>query len=155
MRTILSEFRTFIMRGNVVDLAIAVVIGAAFSGIVTALVNGVIMPLILAVGGKPSFDQYYLSLNNSKLLLGTALTALVNFLIVAAGIFFLALKPLNALIALRARHDEPPAEATTRECPYCLSEIPLKATRCRYCTADVAPVPVTVTVGVERKVAER
>jgi large conductance mechanosensitive channel len=152
MRAILSECRTFIMRGNVVDLAIAVVIGAAFSGIVTALVNGVIMPLIGAIGGKPSFDQYYLSLNNSKILLGTALTALVNFLLVAAVIFFLVLKPLNTLMALRARHNEAPAEATTRECPYCLSEIPLKATRCRYCTADVAPVPITV--GVERKAAE-
>jgi len=137
------------MRGNVVDLAIAVVIGAAFSGIVTALVNGIFMPLIGAIWGKPTFDQYYLSLNHSKILLGTALTAIVNFLLVAAVIFFLVLKPLNALIALRARHNEAPAEATTRECPYCLSEIPLKATRCRYCTADVAPAPVTV--GVERE----
>ena len=144
MRAIFSEFREFIMRGNVVDLAIAVVIGVAFTGIVTALVNGIIMPLILAVGGKPSFDQYYLSLNNSRILVGTVLTAIVNFLIVAAVIFFLVLKPLNALMALRAKHNEPPAEATTRDCPYCLSEIPLKATRCRYCTADVAPVPVTV-----------
>jgi large conductance mechanosensitive channel len=153
MRAILSEFREFIMRGNVVDLAIAVVIGVAFTGIVTALVSGIIMPLILAVGGKPTFDQYYLSLNHSKIMVGTVLTAIVNFLIVAAVIFFLVLKPLNALIALRPKHNEPPAEATTRECPYCLSEIPLKATRCRYCTADVAPVPVAV--GVERKVAER
>ena len=146
MRAIVNEFRTFIMRGNVVDLAIAVVIGAAFSGIVTALVNGIFMPLIGAVGGKPTFDQYYLSLNHSKILLGTALAAIVNFLIVAAVIFFLVLKPLNALMALRARHNESPAEPQTRECPYCLSEIPLKATRCRYCTADVAPVPVTVGV---------
>ncbi|HZC76661.1 MAG TPA: large conductance mechanosensitive channel protein MscL, partial [Ktedonobacterales bacterium] len=74
MRAIFSEFREFIMRGNVVDLAIAVVIGVAFTGIVTALVNGIIMPLILAVGGKPSFDQYYLSLNNSRILVGTVLT---------------------------------------------------------------------------------
>jgi large conductance mechanosensitive channel len=153
MRAIVSEFREFVMRGNVVDLAIAVVIGVAFTGIVTALVNGIIMPLILAVGGKPSFDQYYLTLNNSRILVGTALTAIVNFLIVAAVIFFLVLKPLNALMALRARHNEPPAEPDTRECPYCLSEIPLKATRCRYCTADVAPVPVTV--GAQGKPAER
>ncbi len=155
MRAILSEFREFIMRGNVVDLAIAVVIGAAFSGIVTALVSGIFMPLIGAIGGKVAFDQYYLVLNHSQIKIGTFFTALVSFLIVAAVIFFLVLKPLNALMALRPKHNEPPAEATTRECPYCLSEIPLKATRCRYCTADVAPVPVTVTVGVERKVAER
>ena len=152
MRTIFSEFRAFIMRGNVVDLAIAVVIGAAFSGIVTALVNGIFMPLIGAVGGKPSFDQYYLVLNHSQIKVGTFFTALVYFLLVAALIFFVVLKPLNALMALRARHNEPPVEATTRECPYCLSEIPLKAMRCRYCTADVAPVPVAV--GVERQAAE-
>lgn len=152
MRTIFSEFRAFIMRGNVVDLAIAVVIGAAFSGIVTALVNGIFMPLIGAVGGKPSFDQYYLVLNHSQIKVGTFFTALVYFLLVAAVIFFVVLKPLNALMALRAGHNEPPAEATTRECPYCLSEIPLKATRCRYCTADVAPVPVAV--GAERQAAE-
>src|SRR5258706_16191269 len=98
------------MRGNVVDLAIAVVIGAAFSGIVTALVNGIFMPLIGAVGGKPSFDQYYLVLNHSQIKVGTFFTALVYFLLVAAVIFFVVLKPLNALMALRARHNEAPAE---------------------------------------------
>src|SRR5262244_1745757 len=122
MRSIISEFREFIMRGNVVDLAIAVVIGAAFSGIVTALVNGIIMPLLGAIGGKPSFDQYYLVLNNSQIKVGTFLTATANFLLIAAVIFFLVLKPLNVLIALRHKGAAPAAEATTRECPYCLSE---------------------------------
>src|SRR5437899_2683032 len=103
MRAILGEFRDFITRGNVVDLAIAVVIGVAFTGIVTALVNGIIMPLIGAVGGKPAFDQYYLVINNSQIKVGTLLTAIVNFLLIAAVIFFLVLKPLNALMALRAR----------------------------------------------------
>src|SRR5260370_7869218 len=128
MRAIVNEFRTFIMRGNVVDLAIAVVIGAAFSGIVTALVNGIFMPLIGSIGGKPTFDQYYLSLNHSKILLGTALTAIVNFLLVAAVIFFLVLKPLKALIALRPSPNEAPPEPTTRERPYSLLYTPLKPT---------------------------
>jgi large conductance mechanosensitive channel len=110
------------------------------------------MPLLGAIGGKVSFDQYYVVLNRSEIKLGTFFTALVYFLIVAAVIFFFVLKPINALMALRARHNEPPAEATTHECPYCLSEIPLKASRCRYCTADVAPVPVTV--GAQGRVTE-
>ena len=152
MRAIIGEFRDFIMRGNVVDLAIAVVIGVAFGGIVSALVNGIIMPVIGAIGGKPSFDEYYWVLNNSQIKVGTFLTAIVNFLLIAAVIFFLVLKPMNALMALRKRGTAQADGATTRECPYCLSEIPLKATRCKYCTADVAPV--LAPVGAETLPAE-
>lgn len=137
MKSLLSEFKDFIMRGNVVDLAIAVVIGAAFSGVVGALVADIIMPIIGAIGGKPNFDQYYWVLNNSQIKVGTFLTALVLFLIIAAVIFFLIIKPLNMLLALRKK---PEAEATTRECPFCLSEIPVKATRCAYCTSEVPAV---------------
>jgi large conductance mechanosensitive channel len=147
MKNWANEFKAFIMRGNVVDLAIAVVIGAAFSGIVTALVNGIIMPLIGAIGGKPNFDAYWWNLNGSRILVGTFLTALVNFLIIAAVIFFLVLKPINAVLALR-KHEEKAEEPTTRECPYCLSQIPLKATRCAYCTAEV---PTLAEVAAEAK----
>ena len=147
VKNIANEFKTFIMRGNVVDLAIAVVIGAAFSGIVTALVNGIIMPLIGAIGGKPNFDAYWWNLNGSRILVGTFLTALVNFLIIAAVIFFLVLKPVNMLLNLH-KHEEKAAEPATRECPYCLSEIPLKATRCAHCTAEV---PTLAEVAAEAK----
>lgn len=143
----LNEFKTFVLRGNVVDLAIAVVIGAAFSGIVDALVKGIIMPILGIFGGKPNFDQYYITINGSNILLGTFLTALVSFLIIAAIIFFLVLQPINALMALRKT--EPPAGPTTRDCPYCLSSIPIQATRCAFCTSEVAPVAVAAKMGAQ------
>jgi large conductance mechanosensitive channel len=142
MKALISEFKEFVMRGSVVDLAIAVVIGAAFGAVIVALVQDIIMPLLGAFGGKPTFDQYYWTINNSNILVGSFLTAVVSFLIIAAIIFFLVIKPLNALLALRKKRE--PAAPTTRECPYCLSEIPIKATRCAHCTAEVP-----ATVGIE------
>ncbi len=141
MVKLLNEFKTFVLRGNVVDLAIAVVIGAAFSGIVDAMVKGIIMPIIGIFGGKPSFDSYYWDINGSHILIGTFLTAVVNFLIIAAIIFFFVLQPINMLMA--RRKTELPADPTTRDCPYCLSSIPIKATRCPFCTSEVEPVAVT------------
>jgi len=143
----LEDFKAFILRGNVVDLAVAVVIGAAFSGIVDALVKGIIMPIIGIFGGQPSFDQYYWVINGSHILVGTFLTALVSFLIIAAVIFFLVLRPINALMA--RRKTELPTDPTTRDCPYCLSSIPIKATRCPFCTSEVAAVPAAVTAADE------
>ena len=133
--SLLTEFRAFILRGNVVDLAVAFVIGAAFGAVVTALVQDVIMPLIGAFGGKPTFDQYYWVINGSQIKIGTFLTALVSFVILAAVIFFFVVKPMNMLLA--RRKSEPPADPTERNCPYCLSSIPIKATRCAFCTAEV------------------
>ncbi len=142
MKSLMDEFKAFIMRGNMVDLAVAVVIGVAFAAVITALVQDVIMPIIGIFGGKPTFDQYYWVINGSQIKVGSFLTALVGFLIIAAVIFFLVIKPMNALLA---RRKKPVVEATTRECPYCLSEIPVKATRCAYCTAEVpAAVPAAV-----------
>lgn len=130
-----QEFKEFILRGNVVDLAIAVVIGAAFGAVVTALVADVIMPLIGAFGGKPTFDQYYWSINGSQIKIGSFLTVLVAFVILAAVIFFFIVKPINALMA--RRKTALPVDPTTRDCPYCLSSIPNKATRCAFCTQEV------------------
>jgi large conductance mechanosensitive channel len=130
-----NEFKAFILRGNVVDLAIAVVIGAAFSGIVTALVKDLVTPLIAAIGGQPDFSALYFTINNSKFLIGDFINTLVSFLIIAAVIFFLVIRPLNLL--LTRRKQELPPDPTTRECPYCVSEIPIKATRCAFCTAEV------------------
>ncbi len=135
MRNTLNEFKAFILRGNVVDLAIAVVIGAAFSGIVTALVKDLITPLIAALGGQPDFSALTFTINKSKFLYGDFINSLVSFLIIAAVIFFLVIKPLNLLLSRRKQ--ELPPDPTTRECPYCLSEIPIKATRCAFCTAEV------------------
>lgn len=142
MRTWLDEFKTFLLRGNVVDLAVAVVIGVAFGAVVTSLVQNVIMPIIGAIGAKPSFDQYYWVLNGSQIKIGTFFTALVAFVILAAVIFFLVVKPVNWLMA--RRKTELPADPTTRDCPYCLSSIPVAATRCAFCTSEVpAGTPAT------------
>ncbi|HEV2460559.1 MAG TPA: large conductance mechanosensitive channel protein MscL [Ktedonobacterales bacterium] len=141
-----SEFKAFILRGNVVDLAIAVIIGAAFGAVVTALAQDIIMPLIGAFGGKVTFDQYYWTINKSEIKIGSFVTAVVSFLIIAAVIFFFVLKPINALMA--RRKSEPPPDPTTRDCPYCLSTIPIKASRCAFCTQEV-PVLAGVEAHVE------
>jgi large conductance mechanosensitive channel len=133
---LINEFKEFILRGNVVDLAVAVVIGAAFGAIVAALVKDLITPLIAAIAAKPAFSQLYFTINNSKFLYGDFLNSLVSFLIIAAVIFFLVVKPLNALLALTKKGPEP--AATSKECPYCLSSIPVAATKCAFCTSDLS-----------------
>src|SRR5690348_8639641 len=137
MKSWMDEFKTFILRGNMVDLAVAVVIGAAFGAVVTSLVADIIMPLIGAFGGKPSFDQYCWVINGSQIKIGTFITALVAFVILAAVVFFLVVKPVNWLMS--RRKTELPADPTTRDCPYCMSSIPVAATLCAFCTSDVSP----------------
>lgn len=134
----LKEFRDFILRGNVVGLAVAVVIGAAFSAIITALVKDLITPLIAAIGGQPDFSAIKFTINNSVFLIGDFINALVSFLIVAAVIFFLVVKPMNTLMD-RFMPKPAPTEPT-RKCPYCISDIPLAASRCAFCTQAVEPV---------------
>jgi large conductance mechanosensitive channel len=135
---ILKEFRTFILRGNVVDLAVAVVIGAAFTGVVNALVRDIITPIIAAIFGKPDFGDLAFTINGSRFAYGNFLNAVLTFVIVAAAVFFLVVKPVNFLMA-RLR-TEPDTESPTRGCPECLSQIPVAATRCAFCTTEVAPV---------------
>jgi large conductance mechanosensitive channel len=142
MKGWLNEFKAFILRGNVVDLAVAVVIGTAFGLVVAAFVSDIIMPILGALGGKPSFDQYYWVLNGSKILVGTFLTVLVAFVILAAVIFFFVVKPVNWLMS--RRKTELPTDPTTRDCPYCLSSIPVAATRCAFCTSDVTTTTVPI-----------
>lgn len=142
MSGLIGEFKAFILRGNMVDLAVAVVIGVAFGAVITALVADIIMPILGAFGGKPTFDQYYWTINGSRILIGSFLTALVAFLILAAVIFFAVVKPVNMLMA--RRKTELPVNPTTRDCPYCVSSIPIAATRCPFCTSDVsAAVPAS------------
>ncbi len=133
---IMQEFKAFVMRGNVIDLAIAVVLGAAFGAVVTAFVEDIITPIIAAIGGQPDFSNLKFTINKSQFLYGHFINAVLAFLIIAAVLFFFVVKPMNALLA-RARR-EPPADPTTMKCPYCLSEIPIGATRCAFCTADVS-----------------
>jgi large conductance mechanosensitive channel len=138
MPEILKEFRAFILRGNLVDLAVAVVIGTAFTAVVNAVVRDLITPLIAAIFGKPMFDALAFTINGSRFAYGDFLNALLTFLIVAAVVFFLVIKPVNMLMA-RLR-TEPDVESPTRGCPECLSQIPVAAHRCAFCTSEVTPV---------------
>ena len=134
----LKDFKKFIMRGNVVDLAVAVVVGGAFGAIVAALVRDLITPLIAAIGGQPNFSNLTFTVNHSKFLYGDFVNAIVSFLLIASVIFFFVIQPLNQLQA-RAARKKTPEEPTDRKCPECLSEIPRAASRCKFCTAKIAP----------------
>lgn len=132
----LSDFRKFILRGNVVDLAVAVVIGLAFAAVITALVADILTPLIAAIFGKHDFSSLTFTINHSRFLYGSFINAVIAFVLIAAAIFFFVVKPVNALA--ERRRSGTPEEATTRECPECLSSIPAAARRCAFCTAEVA-----------------
>ena len=132
----LKDFKAFLLRGNVVDLAVAVVIGAAFGAVVTALVKDLLTP-ILAIPGKTDFSSLTFTINHSKFLYGDFINVLISFVSIAAAVFFFVVKPVNALMA--RRKTEPDVDSTTRECPECLSSIPSAARRCAFCTAEIAP----------------
>ena len=131
----MKDFKEFLLRGNLVDMAVGIVIGVAFAAVVTALVGDLITPLIAAIGGKPDFGNLAFTINKSKFAYGDFLNALISFVIIAAVVFFLVIKPVNAL--MRRMRTEPPIDEDTRECPACLSEIPRAARRCAFCTEEV------------------
>jgi large conductance mechanosensitive channel len=132
----LKEFKEFVLRGNVVDLAVAVVIGAAFGAIVTALVKDLVTPLIAAIGGQPDFSGLTFTVNDSKFMYGDFLNSLISFLLIAAVIFFFVVKPLNTLME-RAKRNKTTTDPTTKKCPSCFSEVDIKATRCAFCTSTL------------------
>jgi large conductance mechanosensitive channel len=132
-----KDFKAFLLRGNLVDMAVGIVIGIAFGAVITAFVADLVTPLIAAIFGKPSFSSLTFTINNSQFNYGAFLNALLAFVLVAIVLFFLVIKPVNALVARSRR--EPPADPTTRNCPECLSEIPVAATRCAFCTTELAP----------------
>ncbi len=135
-------FRDFILRGNVVDLAIAVIIGAAFTGIVTALVSDIFNPLIAATVGQPNLSYITLHIGKGEFKVGDFLDHVISFLIISCIVYFGIVLPLNwVLERIKARNTPPPAAPATKKCPECLSEIPIEARRCAHCTQ---PVPVTV-----------
>jgi large conductance mechanosensitive channel len=129
-------FKQFLLRGNVVDLAVGVVVGAAFGAVVTAFTKDLLTPLIAAVAGKPDFSAIQFTINGSKFPVGDFINAIVSFLIVATAVYYLVVIPVNALIS-RSRK-EPPADPTTKKCPECLSEIPIQAKKCAFCTSALA-----------------
>ncbi len=131
-------FKAFLLRGNVVELATAVVIGVAFGVVITAFVKDLVTPLIAAIGGQPDFSAMSFTVNHSKFLYGDFINALIAFLLVAAVIYFLVIVPYTALMARSKK--EPPADPTTKKCPECLSEIPVDARRCAFC-GEVVGVP--------------
>ena len=135
MVSLLQDFKKFLFRGNAVDLAVAVVIGTAFTAVVRALVTDIVTPLIAAIFGRPNFESLSFTINGSHFLYGDLLNALFTFATIAAVVFFLIVTPVNSLMARRAQED--PA---TKECPECTSAIPLRARRCPQCTSELAAV---------------
>jgi large conductance mechanosensitive channel len=138
MRGLLKDFRTFLFQGNVIDLAVAIVLGIAFGTVVKALVSDLLTPIIALIFGKPNFGALSFSINSSQFLYGDFINALIAFISVAAAIFFFVVKPVNMMAARRAA-GQPDPESETRACTECLSEIPKAARRCSFCTSVQAP----------------
>jgi large conductance mechanosensitive channel len=132
----LKDFKQFILRGNVVDLAVAVIVGAAFTAIVTALVKDLATPLIAALFGKPDFSNLYFTLNKSRFMYGDFLNAVISFLLIASVVFFFIVQPLNKLVVLSKRNKKA-EDPTDKKCPECLSTVPIAATRCAFCTSKI------------------
>lgn len=133
-----NEFKKFILRGNVVDLAVGVVIGSAFNGVVQALVRDMITPIIAALGGSSRFNDAHFTVHHSQFLYGDFLNVLISFLVIAVVVFFLVVQPINKLseLAFKSKKTEDPS---TRKCPYCLGEVPKAATKCMHCTSKLEP----------------
>jgi large conductance mechanosensitive channel len=133
----MKGFKQFLLRGNVVDLAVAVVMGAAFGAVVTALVKDLITPIIAALVGSPDFSGIFFTVNGSKFLIGDFANAVVSFVLIGAAVYFFVVLPLNTLTA-RVRRGQAPPDPTTKNCPECLSVIPIAARRCAFCTSNLA-----------------
>ena len=132
----LKEFKAFILRGNVLDLAVAVVIGAAFKAVIDVVVKGIITPVLAIPGNEPNLSALTFKIGGAEFLYGAVIDEVINFVVIAAAVFFLIVRPVTRL--MDRRKTEPEVTATTRDCPYCLSSIPIAATRCAFCTADVS-----------------
>ncbi|HWF16003.1 MAG TPA: large conductance mechanosensitive channel protein MscL [Acidimicrobiales bacterium] len=133
----LSDFKKFVLRGNVVDLAVAIIVGVAFTAMVTAFVADLITPLIAAIFGKPNFSNLYFTFHHSTFRYGSFINTVVSFLIIATVVFFAVVLPLNALMKRMNLLPKEEPEPETRECPECLSDIPVGARRCAFCTSEV------------------
>ncbi len=133
----MKGFKQFILRGNVLDLAVAVVMGAAFAAVITALVKDLLTPLIAAIAGSPDFSRMAIDVNGSKLLVGDFMNALIAFLMMAVVVYFFVVLPVNSLMA-RLKRGEVPPDPATKKCPECLSDVAIAARRCAFCTSPLA-----------------
>jgi large conductance mechanosensitive channel len=133
----MKGFKQFILRGNVLDLAVAVVMGAAFGAVVSSLVKDLLTPIIAAIVGSPDFSRIALDINGSKLLIGEFLNAVIAFLMLSAVVYFFVVLPVNSLMARLSRGEAPP-DPTTKKCPECLSDVAIAARRCAFCTSTIA-----------------
>jgi large conductance mechanosensitive channel len=137
----MKGFKKFLMRGNVIDLAVAVVMGAAFGAVITELVKDLITPLIAAIVGKPDFSAIQFTVNNSKFMIGDFINSLVSFILIGVAVYFFIVLPMNSLMARMHRGEVPP-DPTVKKCPECLSDVPIAARRCAFCTS-----PLELTAG--------
>ena len=135
MQNALKDFKTFILRGNVIDLAVGVAIGAAFATVVKAFTDDLLTPILAIPGSKPDFSSLDFHIRHATFRYGAFINEIISFVLIAAALFFLVVRPINMLMA--RRKTEPDVLSTTRDCPYCLSAIPIAASRCAFCTADV------------------
>jgi len=133
----LKGFRAFVMRGNVLDLAVAVVMGGAFGAVVTAFVKDLLTPLVAAIAGKPDFSAIAFQVNGSKFLIGDIINQAISFLLIAAAVYFFVVLPVNTIVA-RLNRGETPPDPTTKKCSECLSEVPIAARRCAFCTSALS-----------------
>ena len=139
----MKGFKQFLLRGNVVDLAVGVVIGAAFGSVVNSLVKGLLTPFIAAVVKQPDFSSISFTIHGSKFLFGDFVNSVVSFIIIASAVYFAVVLPMTALMA-KVQREEKPTQPSTKKCPECLSEIPIDARRCAHCTQPLpqsAPQP--------------
>jgi large conductance mechanosensitive channel len=132
----MNGFKQFLLRGNVVDMAVGIVVGAAFGTVVTSFVKDLLTPFIAAVVHAPDFSRIAFELNGSKFLIGDFINSLISFFIIATAVYFAVVLPINTLVARMRR--QPPADPTTKKCPECISEIPIQAKRCAFCTSELA-----------------
>ena len=137
----MKGFKKFLMRGSVIDLAVAVVMGAAFGAVITELVKDLITPLIAAIVGKPDFSAIQFTVNNSKFMIGDFINSLVSFILIGVAVYFFIVLPMNSLMARMHRGEVPP-DPTVKKCPECLSDVPIAARRCAFCTS-----PLELTAG--------
>jgi large conductance mechanosensitive channel len=135
----MKDFKEFLLRGNLVDMAVAIVIGVAFVALVNAFVGDIITPIIAAIGGKPDFSSLAFAINGSVFRYGDFINYVISFVVIAAVLFFAVVKPVNALMA--RRKTEPAVDETVQQCPHCLSSIPAAASVCSFCTRDVGAAP--------------
>jgi large conductance mechanosensitive channel len=144
MRSVLKDFKTFLLRGNVVDLAVGIVVGVAFGAVVKALIDDLIMPIVAAIIGKPDFSNLLFTIHNGHFMYGAFINAVIYFVSAATAVFFFVVQPMNKITARYSK--EPPPDPSVKKCPECLSTIPAEARKCAFCSSEVGTVAELETI---------